>query len=782
MHKYSINHKISNHVWSGTTLSSNESVIICRSLVESSGPTFDRANALLAAHKAGVIAAQDFFFSTESTGQVLYAIVPDSLESLQDVLDRPLRFDTIRSLFRSLLQSLSILHSHGTFHGDIRTDTLAVVNNRVLLSPFALSPRSSSSRSSQQLSFLPPEQLLPDPSSNSYPPLDFSTDLWSAGVVGLAMFKVGGSMTPLFAAPGVAEQIAKTFKILGVPSPTDLPSLPIDAARHLINSVRPSSPPLLPRLLVSHELPSSSVSLFQGLLSFCPIKRYSADVALQSNFLIDSAPFPSVSMSFSSSLPSRPITTRSKSIKTQSNSTSESSEKSTFLCNFDKKSSSTTRSKSVSTIKSQSPQSISPTFSAQSRRSSVSEREADQLLQLFQQLSPPLPSRSPSHFDLKIDDSRDHDVVSDCQSIKSMTKSLSNSTVDNSFSNSQSRQSRKRLPSPPTSPSDCSLSVDSFIASDDDVSIDSNFGSNFDETVDTSQIINELMNLANKLKQTHLRHKSQSPQLTSTKEIKRRPDGIQKLINDLCVDEKRSPSQESVVSVSSITSLSTHYLSDELSCDNSIKINITSVKNLSMPFLQSRTFSTDINQMKVAVVTSLVDTDRTAQISRSIFSRVSPFFNFQSNILSDRLSATPNATCHFPIDTCTLIEKILNLLLNVKIVVGDTMIGEALIDLETLRYLPIDGWYNLYPHGQKSSSIGQIHVEVKLNNQIVPSFPPELPLSPISISNEYEDEGYYRPQKQSNCVANHFDCENFDENLENDTNDFVSQYLCETLS
>ncbi|KAL0232994.1 hypothetical protein GEMRC1_011741 [Eukaryota sp. GEM-RC1] len=706
MDKYSITDKLSTHVWSGIHRATNESVMICRSVVDTS-TAFDRASSLMSAHKDGTIAAKEFFLSQEASGNVLYAIVPNSLETVQDLLSDPPSHSNALSLVSSLFSSLSNIHSHNLVHTDIRPDTLAIVNNRVLLSPVSLSPRSPTLRPPRHLAYLPPEQLLPNPKTNTYPEFDFSTDVWSAAIVVLQLFKVGSLSSPLFAAPGVAEQIAKIFKCLGLPAPSDLISLPIEAARHLVASVKPSAPPLLPRLLLAQKLPSSSVGFFQGLLMFSPIKRMTCDDALKSEFLSgaeighktrDVLRF---STGPSLSLPPRPyFKSVSKSIP---QSKSVSREKSS------------SREKSVSTEPYSSHQPINQIYLPEqthrrsaSVSSSIAEDEASELIGFFNSnYSPPKPSASPVSVHLS--------------------------------------------PSPVSSPS-ISDEDQSELIEDSDYYLET---TEDEPVVDASELIEELLKLADKIEKS------------KTKSKKRHH------FHDFSEEESPVPCSSPEKSISpedspAFSDLSVHSLS--FSCDNALNIFVTEIKNFNFHYFSSRSFFSDVSNVKASLVVSVF---REESQKSQIFSKVSTPFQFKSNLLSDRLSSDCDFATNFGITTSQLMDDLQNLKLNLKLIFNDIVIAEARVPLDTLLYIRsgLDGWYNFYPpETTKSTAVGQVHCVVKLNNSLVSSVAPDAPQSPINFDGDFKPFSFEIPNFDSASVSPVA------------TNDFVSQYLCDTIS
>ncbi|KAL0214591.1 hypothetical protein P9112_006775 [Eukaryota sp. TZLM1-RC] len=730
MERYTITHKHSTHVWSANLKTTNEAVIICRSLVDSN-LAYDRANALLSAHKRGAIAAKEFFFSDEHIGHVLYAIVPESLETVEDLLDKPLSTETRRNLVLSLFSSISTLHSFGTFHTDIRPDTLAVINNHILLSPLSLSPRPSSSRPPNHLAYLPPEQLLPNPKTNAYPPFDYSTDVWSAAIVSLQLFNTSSPSIPLFSSPGIAEQIAKMFKILGLPSPSDLSSLPPEAARHLVNSVKPTGPPLLPRMLLSYKLPASAVSCFTSALKFCPIKRASCQDVLNSDFLkkrsgveLDTEP--------SISLPSRPLMT-SFSRYSGSNSANRSK----------------IRVKNTGKEVKNRRESIDSTVG-----STVSEDEADELLNLFNTNSVPSPSQSFSH------------GVDQYYSGSEKGWGLSENTVK-TVQLHQKEVNRKI---------------------DDEGELLTEEEAEEEDGINVSEIVDELLKIAGKIRKSRkfLKKGSEFSDHESTKNDESceseisidnsdSADFIQNAnlspIQSLHHSSTSSNSPDLTLDFTS-NSLSNHSLSR--SFDNSLEICISEIKNFSYSFLKQNSIG-ELSTIRACISTVVVDSNNS---NTNAPSNKSAYFKFKSNLLSDRLSASPNVEAKVPISTFILCDKDREVSLELTLLVNGKVLSAATVCLDALRYLSegINGWYNLYPSETRkhTSPAGQIHVIVKVLNSLYSSIPPDVP----KTATDYDSDGLFQPVFNSPFSEKNY---SVDENLV-DTEDFVSQYLCESVS
>ncbi|WOL15898.1 putative serine/threonine-protein kinase [Canna indica] len=224
-----------------------------------------------------VVRLEGLVVSRVSSSPSLYLVFEYMDHDLAGLVSLPgVRFTVpqVKCYMKQLLSGLEYCHGRGVLHRDIKCSNLLLNQGGILkIADFGLAtsfdPNNVRPMTSQVVTlwYRPPELLL---GAARY---DVGVDLWSAGCI-LAELLTG---KPILPGRTEVEQLHRIFKLCGSPSADYFEKLSLEKA----TSFRPYKCCISE---VFSELPPSSVSLIDKLLSLDPVDRGSATSALNSEF------------------------------------------------------------------------------------------------------------------------------------------------------------------------------------------------------------------------------------------------------------------------------------------------------------------------------------------------------------------------------------------------------------------------------------------------------------------------------------------------------------------
>lgn len=186
---------------------------------------------------------------------------------------------TIQSFLYQLLRGIAYCHEHRVLHRDLKPQNLLInMGGELKLADFGLArafgiPVRNYTHEVVTLWYRAPDVLM---GSRKY---STSVDIWSVGCIFAEM--VNGR--PLFPGSSEADQLLKIFKILGTPNPNTWGSM-AELPEYKDNF------PLYPGVSlkkVVRRLDTTGLNLLARMLEFDPLKRISADAALQHPYFKD---------------------------------------------------------------------------------------------------------------------------------------------------------------------------------------------------------------------------------------------------------------------------------------------------------------------------------------------------------------------------------------------------------------------------------------------------------------------------------------------------------------
>ncbi|XVF21332.1 hypothetical protein REPUB_Repub12eG0081700 [Reevesia pubescens] len=209
----------------------------------------------------------ELFFIFEYMEHNLYQIIKER--------QRPFSEGEIRSFMSQMLQGLAHMHRNGYFHRDLKPENLLVTKDVLKIADFGLAREVSSMPPyTEYVStrwYRAPEVLL---QSSSYTP---AIDMWAVGAILSELY----TSSPIFPGESEIDQLHKICCVLGAPDWTCFPE-----ATNISRLINITYSEILPTNL-SDIIPnacSEAIDLIMQLCSWDPLKRPTADQALQHPF------------------------------------------------------------------------------------------------------------------------------------------------------------------------------------------------------------------------------------------------------------------------------------------------------------------------------------------------------------------------------------------------------------------------------------------------------------------------------------------------------------------
>jgi glycogen synthase kinase 3 beta len=182
------------------------------------------------------------------------------------------------------ISSLKYLHGQGICHRDIKPHNILVnaTTGTVKLCDFGCSKRLVEGEPNIQYIcaryYRAPEIVF------SWAYYTCAIDMWSAGCVMAEMF----TGDPLFPGKNSVDQLARIVKVLGPPSPADLIAMGQHARKATMSAAKQVSPEesrkALQEYFMGQGMTVTFVDLLLGMLQYDPVKRITANAALQHPF------------------------------------------------------------------------------------------------------------------------------------------------------------------------------------------------------------------------------------------------------------------------------------------------------------------------------------------------------------------------------------------------------------------------------------------------------------------------------------------------------------------
>lgn len=209
----------------------------------------------------------ELFFIFEYMEHNLYQIMKER--------QRPFSEDEIRNFLTQVLQGLAHMHRNGYFHRDLKPENLLVTDGVIKIGDLGLAREILSMPPYTDYVatrwYRAPEVLL---RSSSYTP---AIDMWAIGAILAELF----TSCPIFPGESEIDQLYKICCVLGAPDWTAFPQV-----RNITQLINISYSEFLPPNL-SEVIPNASweaIDLISGLCSWDPLKRPTAEQALQHPF------------------------------------------------------------------------------------------------------------------------------------------------------------------------------------------------------------------------------------------------------------------------------------------------------------------------------------------------------------------------------------------------------------------------------------------------------------------------------------------------------------------
>jgi len=189
----------------------------------------------------------------------------------------------IKAFLKALLESIKYLHDRRILHRDIKPSNLLVSRGAIKLIDFGFSRCVQSSETQLEsnvvtLWYRAPELLF----GSSY--YGTAVDLWSVGCVFAELLR----RQPFLPGESELDQMAEIFRARGTPTTSNWPG--VDLLPNYLN-FSPSTAPPLQSIFTAAD--PDAINLLQSLLELNPVKRITAEQALQhAYFRADPPPTP----------------------------------------------------------------------------------------------------------------------------------------------------------------------------------------------------------------------------------------------------------------------------------------------------------------------------------------------------------------------------------------------------------------------------------------------------------------------------------------------------------
>ncbi|KAF9997193.1 hypothetical protein BGZ80_004355 [Entomortierella chlamydospora] len=214
---------------------------------------------------------------------IVMDFIEHDLKELMSGMRAPFLQSEVKTLMLQLLSATELLHENWILHRDLKTSNL-LLNNKgeIKVADFGLArrygePQGMMTQPVVTLWYRAPELLL---GSKQY---TTAIDMWSIGCI----FAEFVNNEPLLPGRSEAEQLEKIFKLLGMPNDKIWPGyskLPL--ASHVPNFVQPYN-------LLRSRLPyltENGLDLMSRMLTYDPVKRITAEEALQHPYFSEAPP------------------------------------------------------------------------------------------------------------------------------------------------------------------------------------------------------------------------------------------------------------------------------------------------------------------------------------------------------------------------------------------------------------------------------------------------------------------------------------------------------------
>lgn len=205
--------------------------------------------------------------------------VEHDLYTLLRRMRTPFLASEIKTMLHQLLSALAAVHYNWLIHRDLKTSNILLSNNgQIKLADFGLArqfsdppPSNGMTLNVVSLWYRPPELLLGAREYNT------SIDMWSAGCVMAELLL----REPLFPGTNSTDQVSRIFHLLGAPSPSTWPGFARLAHAARIAPLPTAQSNRLRARFRPQNLSHKGLDLLQGLLTYDPAHRLTAEDALR---------------------------------------------------------------------------------------------------------------------------------------------------------------------------------------------------------------------------------------------------------------------------------------------------------------------------------------------------------------------------------------------------------------------------------------------------------------------------------------------------------------------
>ncbi|KAF1813054.1 Pkinase-domain-containing protein [Eremomyces bilateralis CBS 781.70] len=231
-------------------------------------------------HKHIVALREVVVGSKPSDVYMVMEFLEHDLKSLMEDMREPFSPSETKSLLLQLSSAVSYLHSHWILHRDLKTSNILMNNlGQIRLADFGMARHTSNPPPKNltqlvvTLWYRSPELLL---GTTTY---GTAVDIWSIGCVFAELL----TRSPLLQGRNEADQLAKIFATLGIPTAANWPGF--RRLPHAKSLALPSNPPPPPPLRSSFSLlTGAGAQLLERMLALNPDDRPEAEEVLQHRY------------------------------------------------------------------------------------------------------------------------------------------------------------------------------------------------------------------------------------------------------------------------------------------------------------------------------------------------------------------------------------------------------------------------------------------------------------------------------------------------------------------